>query len=124
MICCSTKGENHLLDDPRRSEQVRIPTRQQFGYPPFGRMIRLIIQGPVEGIAEGFAEQLSDRLTTSIAQSPATVRLLGPAAAPIAKLRGKFRFHLLLHAGDGGALRGLAAAVTQNMIIRAMLCCC
>ena len=95
--------------------KTELPTRQQFGYPPFGRMIRLIIQGPVEGIAEGFAEQLSDRLTTSIAQSPATVRLLGPAAAPIAKLRGKFRFHLLLHAGDGGALRGLAAAVTQNM---------
>ena len=32
-------------------------------------------------------------------------RLLGPAPCPIAKLRGKFRFHILLASTDGIALR-------------------
>ena len=31
--------------------------------------------------------------------------MLGPVAAPIAKLRGKFRFQLQAQAADGGACR-------------------
>ena len=92
-----------------------LPIRQQFGYPPYGRMIRLVVQGPQEKTAEDFSEQLSDQLATAIAQSVETVRLLGPAAAPISKLRGRFRFHLLLQAANGKTLRSLVAATVQGI---------
>ena len=92
-----------------------LPTRQQFGYPPYGRMIRLVVQGPQEKTTEDFSEQISDRLATAVAQSAETIRLLGPAAAPISKLRGRFRFHLLLQAANGKTLRSLVAATVQEI---------
>ena len=76
-----------------------------------GRMIRLIIQGPEEKTTESFSEQLSNQLATMIAQSQEAIRLLGPAAAPISKLR--FRFHLLLQAANGKQLRSLVATTVQ-----------
>ena len=94
---------------------TELPIRQQFAYPPFGRMIRLVVQGPQEEATEAFSEQISGRLETAVAQSAATVRVLGPAAAPISKLRGRFRFHLLLQAANAEELRSLVAATVHDI---------
>ena len=101
--------------DYRAFADTELPIRQQFAYPPFGRMIRLVMQGPQEKTTEIFSEQLSDQLTAAIADSTETVRLLGPAPAPISKLRGRFRFHLLLQAASGKTLRSLVAATLQDI---------
>ncbi len=43
------------------------------------------------------------------------VRVLGPAPAPIAKLRGKFRFQLQLQGVDGGRLRAAVRAAQDAL---------
>jgi primosomal protein N' (replication factor Y) len=42
----------------------------------------------------------------------ATLDVLGPAAAPIAKLRGKHRWHLLVRAKSGALQSSLRAALS------------
>ena len=96
-----------------------LPHRQEFGYPPFGSMIRLIIRGPSEETTEAFAQHLADTPRADIAavQSPDeddTARILGPAPAPLNKLRGKFRFQIHLHARDGQLLRSGSATVKRK----------
>ena len=87
-----------------------LPTRSALCYPPFASMIRLIVRGPAESLAEAFAEQLGQRLRDAVERRDMQARVLGPAPAPIAKLRGKYRFQLQTQAVDGAALR---AAVTE-----------
>jgi primosomal protein N' (replication factor Y) len=44
-----------------------------------------------------------------------TANLLGPAPAPIAKLRGKFRFHILLIDRTNERLREVVRAATSTL---------
>ena len=44
---------------------------------------------------EQFAEQVGERIEAEIAARGLDARVLGPAEAPIAKLQGKYRFHML-----------------------------
>ena len=88
-----------------------LVNRKRFGYPPYTEMIRLIVRGPNEAATQGFAQTLADELRAKLEQMkgdserPFAFRLLGPTAAPFAKLRGCYRFHLHLHSADGERLR-------------------
>ncbi len=70
--------------------------RRKFDYPPLGSVARIIIRGPQEDTTEAFAQKMLDSLESARAKLGAEVRILGPAPPPIAKLRGKFRFHILM----------------------------
>jgi len=43
----------------------------------------------------------------------AKIDILGPAAAPLAKLRDKYRFHLLFRSAYRNALRSVVSRVSQ-----------
>jgi primosomal protein N' (replication factor Y) len=70
--------------------------RRKFNYPPLGSVGRIIIRGAVENLTEATAESLRNRLESARDALGFEVRILGPAPPPISKLRGKYRFHILL----------------------------
>jgi len=72
--------------------------RQELGYPPFGRLLRAVFEDEDEARAEEGSRACADALR-SLATDGAV--LLGPAEAPIARLRGRFRRHLLIKAPAG-----------------------
>lgn len=82
-----------------------LPIRRQFGYPPYRQMIRLIIRGPHEEATNDFAEQLAGFIREALVPVDPPPRFLGPAPAPIAKLRDLFRFHLLIQYEKDPGLR-------------------
>lgn len=82
--------------DYRRFADAELPVREEFGYPPSARMVRGIIRGESELATEAFAEQLCERIASGISERQLAARILGPSPAPIAKTRGKFRFHFLI----------------------------
>lgn len=82
-----------------------LPLRRQFGYPPWGSMGRIVVRGPVEKIAEAYAKTIGDGLKKGMEEEKVSLRVLGPTAAPIARLRDNFRFHMLLLASNGDELR-------------------
>ena len=59
--------------------------------PPFGRMVRLIARGPDESAVARLPEEPGCRACRAAEPS---VRILGPAPAPILKIRNLYRFHL------------------------------
>ena len=61
--------------------------------PPFGRLAGLIVSGPDQ--EETY--QVARRLAQTAPQETG-ISVLGPVAAPIAFLRGKYRFRLLIRA--------------------------
>jgi len=76
------------------AEEVRA--RQELAMPPFGRLVALIVSGPVEGAVDAQAGHL-----VRSAPHYDGVRVLGPAPAPLALLRGRHRRRFLMKVKPG-----------------------
>ena len=76
--------------------------RRRAGLPPFGRLASVIVSAATRLEAEGHARGLR-------AAAPAApgIMVLGPAEAPLALIRGRHRFRLLVHGERGRDLQGI-----------------
>jgi primosomal protein N' (replication factor Y) len=79
-----------------------INARREAMMPPFGRLVALIVSGPMETNVD-FAAQA---LAKSAPRGP-NITVLGPAPAPIAILRGRHRRRLLFKATKETAVQPL-----------------
>ena len=91
-----------------------LAARQTYGYPPWSTMIRLVVRAVSLTLAEESAARLGEDIRSQIEGHQINARLLGPSPAPLAKLRGKYRFHLLLHGADHRELAGVVTRVTNK----------
>jgi primosomal protein N' (replication factor Y) (superfamily II helicase) len=73
-----------------------IELREKSHYPPFGRLASLLVSAGERPTAEGFARRLA-----AAAPRETDVRVLGPAEAPLAVVRGRHRFRLLVKSARG-----------------------
>ena len=78
--------------------------RKELDYPPYARLALLRWEGPEEADVQRQAEQEAELLRQAEAS---TVHVLGPAPAPIARLRGLWRMQLLLKSRSRTALHAL-----------------
>jgi primosomal protein N' (replication factor Y) len=85
-----------------------IEERERSTYPPFGRLAALIISGGDKHEAESYARKIA-----AAAPLDDDVRVLGPAEAPLALVRGRYRFRILVKSPRAydlsGYLRGWLA---------------
>jgi primosomal protein N' (replication factor Y) (superfamily II helicase) len=90
-----------------------LERRRELGYPPFGRIVRLLVSAPVPRTATEVAEVLAD------AARPALVgdQLLGPA--PLHRLRDRARSHLLVKTSEprraAAVFRGLLRDLSADL---------
>jgi primosomal protein N' (replication factor Y) len=87
------------LADLARDRFVAAETeaRREAAMPPFGRLVALIVSGPKEAEVERAARALA-RVAPTDADARGPIRILGPAPAPLALLRGRHRRRFLLKA--------------------------
>ncbi len=81
--------------------EFELNLRKEFRYPPYGRLAALRITDVTSTKASDTADKLAHRAEVLKKQNPhyGQIEILGPAEAPLAKVRGKFRFHILLKSG-------------------------
>ena len=72
--------------------------RQELLYPPFSKLIHFKVSHPLEKKGRAKIQELSSLCQSLLKSIPdlSTLELLGPAPAPLFKLKDKYRFHLLL----------------------------
>ena len=92
--------------------EQEIILRQTLGYPPFCSMFRFVVRGTEEQRTLDFARSFAERLRRETATDD---RLLGPAPAPFAKLRGFFRFHLQWHTRHPDVARQMIDRTMRDM---------
>jgi primosomal protein N' (replication factor Y) len=84
--------------------------RRWMHYPPFGVLANVLVQSPRLEEAAGWSAVLGKWFQKT---TPEGVRVLGPCTAPIARIKGTYRFHLILKANSrkalNAALRGMLA---------------
>lgn len=77
---------------------TEIKAREEFDYPPFSQIIRLILCSENNFRAEKSAQEIALRLNTIIDKQGISERLivLGPTACVIERIRGLYRFQILI----------------------------
>ena len=93
-----------------RDELVR---REALGFPPFSRLVAVKLQGNVLLRVQAAAERLATHARRLVSKGE-DADVLGPAPSPLARLRGKHRFQLLLRAQGHGPLHRLARALQRE----------
>lgn len=73
-----------------------ITLRKQLDYPPFAHLIHMVVSGEDEGKVIETSHAIADLIRAGRFSG----QVLGPAPAPLAKLRGQHRHHLMLKGSD------------------------
>ena len=83
--------------------------RKELDYPPFARLVHLRLDGPRSDEVEEKARRLARHLMSRKDQVQGKgIEILGPAPAPIQKLRNRYRWQILLKCKSSLPLRNLA----------------
>ncbi|HEX4407956.1 MAG TPA: primosomal protein N' [Xanthobacteraceae bacterium] len=82
-----------IAQDREAFYDAEIELREKTHYPPYGRLASVVVSAPDKHDAESYARSLA-----RAAPILDDVRVLGPAEAPLALIRGRHRFRLLLRA--------------------------
>lgn len=90
-----------------------IALRRTMGYPPFVKLALVRISLPVDQPEGELLAAFGGRIRALGAA--AGVRVLGPAPAPLAVLRGRKRFQCLLKADTWPAIRGVCAEMRASL---------
>jgi primosomal protein N' (replication factor Y) len=88
-----------------------LGNRRDAGYPPFARLVLVRLDAADERRARAEAERLAAVARREAAHRARSVQVLGPSPAPLERLRGRFRFRVVLRATQRSALRVVARAV-------------
>ncbi|MEW5719971.1 MAG: primosomal protein N', partial [Chloroflexota bacterium] len=91
--------------DYRSFYEREIAFRREQGYPPFNRLIRLLYTHANDQRAQEEATRLYRALTTRVAQRGLpSLDLIGPAPAFFHRVRGGYRYQIILRGSDPHAL--------------------
>jgi primosomal protein N' (replication factor Y) len=82
-----------------------LALREELGYPPFGYLVNCVLTAADAALVGRTAEQIAAGLREPAGRLG--VEVLGPAPCPLARLRGKSRFQVLLKSPQRPALRHL-----------------
>lgn len=85
--------------------EQELHMRETLGYPPFQRLLRVIVGAEEKAVASSIASIIAQR-AQPVCDSLG-ISLLGPAPAPVEKVRNYWRFHILFKAQSAAKLQNL-----------------
>jgi primosomal protein N' (replication factor Y) len=119
-VLIQTLADDHYAIEAARSQDYEAFVKQELEfrasppYPPFSHVVNIISQDESEGAARARLDELALALLEAIAREnggrddgtepgseprssePRGTELLGPVDCPLARVKNKFRFHLML----------------------------
>jgi primosomal protein N' (replication factor Y) len=102
--------QHALQHDYESFYEAEIQFRRTFHYPPVTSMIALLFRGANLTSVERAATE-SGRALENFVATLAGTRMQGPAPAPLARIKGVYRFQILLRSPHRVALRRIVETV-------------
>jgi primosomal protein N' (replication factor Y) len=110
-----------LQGDEARFYQKELEQRRETFYPPFCRLINLVLTAVDQEDCIRASEWLGRRLRSRF-ESSRDVLVLGPAPAPLSRLKGRYRYHLTLKCPPLPFLEGLDDCLSSFESFRTAYC--
>ncbi len=115
--------QTYLPDDPairaaamhnyEEFAEEELAMRRRLGYPPYGRMVRIICRGPKQQQVRDYMDGLGRELRGLCRGQGGKPVVLGPAPAPVAKIKHRHRMHIIVKAADSATIHSLLQSVTD-----------
>lgn len=83
--------------------EKELQFRRFMKYPPFAAMANILIRAPKQEDALRMSTELGHQITPT----PENMRIMGPAEAPVPRLKAEFRYQLLIKSGSRKDLNAL-----------------
>lgn len=101
--------------DYERFYAEEIQAREEVGYPPFARLVSVRVHAGAEAEARRVTQLLADMAHRHVAVREGAIQVLGPAPAPLSRLRGRYHYRLLLKSSDRKLLRQVTALLAARI---------
>ncbi|AGL02245.1 replication restart helicase PriA [Desulfoscipio gibsoniae] len=86
--------------------QSEIAVRKEMGYPPFAKMVRVLLSGKDDAAVQQAAEKIRTQLDGFVeGANGGKIMIVGPAPAPLPRLKEDYRWHIILWSADYRRLR-------------------
>ncbi len=100
--------------------QEEIKFRKELNYPPFSRLINFKMEGNSKSKTAAFAQKvgtLAHTLCDKKSRYRRDIEILGPSASPWEKIKGKYRFQMLIKGSPLTSLRSFASHLLNQVPI-------
>lgn len=97
--------------------EEELASREQLQYPPYARMLRLLVTSPEEPLTAQAAHALAAlcrEVAGELRLQEQHLAILGPSPAPLSKLKNRFRWHLLVKAWTSQTLQQFTESVKER----------
>lgn len=76
--------------------------RRELRYPPFARLVRVLVEAPGHASAEGAARSIAQAASRLGKKAGKGIDVVGPSRAPLSRIKNVYRWHLMIK-GDAAA---------------------
>ncbi len=94
--------------DYERFAEHELKDREQFLYPPFARMLRVVVLGPSKDKTMNHARRVATALVNA---ATADTMIMGPALPPVARIQDRHRAHVLVKSTSHREVANAVAAL-------------
>lgn len=101
--------------DYRGFVKSELAARREMKFPPYSALARVLLRGPNENVVEDYTRQVADLLRTTAKSENLSASVLGPAPAPLLRLKANYRYHIRLSAEQQDTLLKLWRATEANI---------
>jgi primosomal protein N' (replication factor Y) len=100
--------------DYREFYKNEIIIREKLGYPPFKNIASLVLSGRVDRNVFNEAKKLSDSIHEKLKAYSEKVDVIGPARAPLSKVRNMYRWRIIIKTGQEDMLISMLKEISDN----------
>ena len=90
-----------------------IIARESLGYPPFGKLLRIVVQGEAEAVVRSFIEAVAKHIPNATSSG---ITVLGPSPAVFSRIKNNYRYCMLLKSKSMKTLQECARVIRKNMV--------
>ena len=99
------------------TEELKM--RRELDFPPWSRLLRIVIRSKDHGASTSTANQLAERLALALEAGQSSgavgpVEILGPAECPLSVVAGSARTQILLRSADASPARAALASALED----------
>ncbi len=95
--------------------RVELPLRKSLGYPPFSYLARILFTHEDEGEISKGALLVKEILDKKLSGHDNFIEVLGPAPAPLSRIKGRFRWQLVIKGPRRAELRDIIRECLEDL---------